>query len=95
MQIHKEQDMSLEALTGVVGQIVLIAALIGAGLTPWWFVGRLTIPARERLPLRQLGWHGHVATLRRGARWWIEALPSGHPARGESLAEQGRHARHS
>lgn len=85
--------MSLEALNGVVGQLVLIAALVGAGLTPWWFVGRHAIPARERLPLGQLGWNGHVATLRRGARWWLEALPSGHPARGESLAEQSRHAR--
>ena len=82
--------LSLEVLFLV---LATAAALVGAGLTPCWFVGRHAIPARERLPLGQLGWNGHVATLRRGARWWLEALPSGHPARGESLAEQSRHAR--
>lgn len=47
--------------------VMLLAVLLSASLTPWWFAGRTAIPARERLPVRELGWGGIHATLRRGA----------------------------
>lgn len=47
--------------------IIALAVLLAAGHIPWWLAGRAAIPARERLPVRELGWIGIYATLRRGA----------------------------
>lgn len=51
----------------VLRDILLLSVLLSAALLPWWAVGRALIPARERLPVRELGLGGIHATLRRGA----------------------------
>ncbi|GAB3116997.1 hypothetical protein GCM10027055_27590 [Janibacter alkaliphilus] len=50
--------------------LVLVVMLFG-GLAPWWIAGRHAIPARERLPLERMTIQDCLATLRRGADWWV------------------------
>ncbi len=73
--------MSPEALFSAMVQVLFVGVTIAVALAPWWFVGRYGIPARERLPLVELGWRGHLATFRRGTSWYTATLPAGHPAR--------------
>lgn len=44
-------------------------------LTVYAMIGRLAIPARERLPLRALGWAGWIHTLRRSLVVMADCAP--------------------
>ncbi|MGO1165371.1 MAG: hypothetical protein ACTMHL_02010 [Janibacter sp.] len=47
--------------------------LVAAGLTPWWVAGHYSIPARERLTVREMDLPDVIATLRRGANAFVPA----------------------
>ncbi|MCM3689385.1 hypothetical protein [Kocuria rosea] len=45
----------------MTGALVLALPVLGV----YTMIGRLAIPSRERLPLRELGWAGWIHTLQR------------------------------
>lgn len=60
---------------GVMIFTTLLTALVllAAGLAPWWFAGHYGIPARERLAVREMDLPDILATLRRGADFFVPA----------------------
>lgn len=57
--------------------LLFVALMLCLGHLPWWVAGRLTIPARERLPLEEMDGPARRGTLRRGATWWADTLARG------------------
>lgn len=69
--------------------ILFVGSALLCVLAAYTAIGRLAIPARERVPLRGLGWAGWLHTLRRSLVLLGDATPAGRGVRPQHAAAGG------
>lgn len=69
--------------------ILFVGSAVLGVLAVYTAIGRLAIPSRERVPLRELGWAGWLHTLRRSLVLLGEATPAGRGVRPQHAATGG------